>query len=139
MYLKIGWKHDAKELNSFSGAIMRNMHYYFRPGITWTKRTTKGLSFRVLPAGCVFNNRGSSLFSIDGTSSDYLWVLALLQSANFSMLCSAQLAAADAAARSYEVGIIASTPVPPVQREDKLNLAVRARKHIKKAACRLLS
>jgi len=28
------------------------MDFYFRPGVTWTHTSSRGLSVRILPAGC---------------------------------------------------------------------------------------
>ena len=78
---------------------------YFRPGLTWPRRTTSGLSLRVLPAGCVFADKGPASLVADDDPIALLAMLALTNSHAFGLLVSLQLAAADAAARSYEVGV----------------------------------
>jgi hypothetical protein len=89
---------------------------YFRPGLTWSRRTKTNLSVRVLPAGCIFGDKGPSAFVPDDSSGPLLALLALLNSTAYLALVEFQLAAGDAkkggAARSYEVGIIQGTPVP---------------------------
>jgi len=32
--------------------------YYFRPGLTWPRRTQSGLALRAMPAGCIFADKG---------------------------------------------------------------------------------
>lgn len=101
---------------------------YGRPGITWSRRTTSGLSARVLPQGCVFSDKGPSAFVEGDGSEPLLATLALMRSTPFEQALSLQLAAADKAARSYEVGIIQRTPIPEVHAEDMAALAELARR-----------
>jgi hypothetical protein len=57
-----------------------------------------------------------------------LAVLAIASSRALSLLVSLQLAAADAAARSYEVGVIQTTPVPRLSASDRQSLGRFARR-----------
>ena len=110
LHLVIDWQYDGKILGMV-GNHTPSRQYYFRPGLTWPRRTSSGMSARVLPKGCVFADKGPAAFTTG--NSDELWLtLAAVQSGPFGYLVSMQLAAADAAARSYEVGVIQSTPVP---------------------------
>ena len=101
---------------------------YFRPGLTWPRRTTSGLSLRVLPAGCVFADKGPASLIADDNPIALLALLALTNSHAFRLLVSLQLAAADAAARSYEVGVIQRTPVPIFSMAQRAQLATLARR-----------
>lgn len=125
LHLVVNWKQDGEEIKSWvvlnlsdTGTThwsrrVANSEYYFLPGLTWSSRTTSGISFRNLPAGSVFAHKGPAAFVTERTS----W-LGLLQSSSFKTLISLQLAAADAAARSYEVGLIQRTPVPSIAGSD---------------------
>ena len=121
IHLVVNWKNEGKEIRNFKderGKLRsrpQNISYFFKPGITWTRRTSSNLSFRILPAGCVFGDKGPSCF----TGNNVFWI-GILQSSAFQVLVEAQLAAGDAAARSYETGIIQSTPVPSEQLIEKI-------------------
>jgi len=111
LHLVVNWHENGKELSAFYGSVVRNPDFYFRAGLTWPRRTSSGMSARVLPKGCVFADKGPAAFTAD--NSGELWLtLATVQSGPFGYLVGMQLAAADAAARSYEVGVIQRTPVP---------------------------
>jgi hypothetical protein len=106
--------------------------HYFRPGLTWSRRTKSELSMRVLPAGCVFADKGPGAFAPDDDPESLMVLLAVSGSTPFRALVELQLAAADAkkggAARSYEVGVIQSTPVPEVSDGARKQVASRARR-----------
>lgn len=120
LYLVVNWFAGGREMSAFSGSVIRNPDFYFRPGLTWPRRTTSGMSARALPMGCVFADKGPAAFAVGGPES--IWgLLAIMQSAQFSHLVSLQLAAADSAARSYEVGVIQRTPIPSTASSDDLN------------------
>ncbi|MFM7202627.1 MAG: hypothetical protein ACKO6N_17720, partial [Myxococcota bacterium] len=101
--------------------------YFFRPGLTWPLRTQAGFGIRVMPAGCIFGHKGPAAFVAQDAPETLLGLLALLSSSTFAYLVSIQLAAADAAARSYEVGVIQRTPVPELTQEVEARLASLAR------------
>ena len=105
------------------GRYGRGAEYYFRPGLTWPRRTTSSLSVRAMPSGCIFADKGPAVFVEGDSSGVLLALLALMNSRVFSMLVELQLAAADAAARSYEVGVIERTPVPIIRSRVEKKLA----------------
>lgn len=123
--LRVSWRDEGRELKAFICAFreahgwsphwaaeLHNAQHYFRPGLTWPLRTTSGLGVRVLPSGCIFGHKGPAVF-VEANSTDKLLALcAVMNSAPFKYLVAVQVAAADAAARSYEVGVIQNTPVP---------------------------
>jgi hypothetical protein len=115
-HLMVLWDEGGKTIRAWieqqgdaESRYLRSRELYGRPGLTWPRRTTSGLSVRILPAGCNFGEKGPALF---GPIDELMTVLGLLNSAPFSALISLQLGAAEAAARSYEVGIIQRTPFP---------------------------
>jgi len=107
------------ERNEVPSRRIRSEEHYFRPGLTWPRRTTSGISFRPMPSGCIFADKGPAMFVAMNDEKELLELLALTNSALFESLVKLQLGAAAAAARSYEVGIIESTPIPE-KRDDRL-------------------
>lgn len=107
---------------------MRNFSYMGRPGLTWSRRTTSNLSVRVMPRGCVFADKGPAGFLQDDSPAEILFWIAVCNSKPFAALVELQLAAADAAARSYEVGVLQRTPVPDFDVGDRGRLAELARR-----------
>ena len=139
VHLVIQWRDDGKEAKTFVSdyrashgwsphwkAELHNPHCYFRPGLTWPRRTN-GLSFRVMPAGCIFADKGPAAFVADDDPEELLALCALLNSRAFGLLVSVQLARTELA-QSYEVGLIQQTPVPPLPSAIRLLLAAKARR-----------
>jgi len=80
---------------------------YFLKGITWTIFTTKELSTRVLPKGCVLSHVGGAAFSKKG----YEFATLLVSSTKvFRFLLSLSLGLADTGRRVYGMGTFAITP-----------------------------
>jgi hypothetical protein len=98
-----------------------NEPLYFRPGITWPRRTER-LSFRVMPRGCIFADKGPAIFLENDGRQSLLALLALVNSKPFSALVALQLARTELA-RSYEVGLIQQTPCPKLSSSDETLLA----------------
>ena len=133
-HLVVDWEQDGAEIKSgardgtLPGARPQNVEYYFRPGLTWSLRTTSGLSVRALPAGCIFGHKGPSAFLPNNDPDELLALLAVMNSVPFEALIKLQLGAATAAARSYEVGVIQRTPIPTLTNHATRNtLAALAR------------
>jgi hypothetical protein len=136
LHLLVNWRAEGADISWYGyqrrpregfGAATRGAHAYFRPGLTWPRRTN-GLSFRVLPRGCIFGDKGPAAF-VEGDSTDSLLALvALLNSQVLGYLVAVQLARTELA-QSFEVGIIQRTPVPvlmPAEVEVLAKLARRA-------------
>jgi hypothetical protein len=122
IYLSALWEPDRNTFFAFVGLPHRpslqpaSFPYYFRPGLTWPRRTN-GLSFRAMPAGCLFADKGPAAF-VEGDDSESLLALcALVNSAPFGALVALQLARTELA-QSYEVGVIQQIPVPPLTTDD---------------------
>ena len=139
VYLLVNWSGDGSEIKNNlneKGAVRSNVwmlrdtavNFFKRPGLTWPRRTTSGISVRAMPNGCIFGDKGPAVFVPDNSSDDLLALLALTNSRSFSILIELQLAAADAAARSYEVGVIQRTPVPTLTEAQRKQLASLARR-----------
>lgn len=122
-HMLLNWGHDGAELLAervttrvYKSAIVPSRELYFRPGVTWTRRTKRNLSVRVMPEGCIFGDKGPAA-ALEGDDHDELLaLLAVMNSKVFMALVELQLAAADAkpggAARSYEVGVLQGIPLP---------------------------
>lgn len=133
--LMVNWPNEGAELKTFVAARVgsasrkiQSQEYYLRPGLTWPRRTTSGLAFRVMPSGCIFSDQGPGLFADDDDTDALLCFLAILNSRIFAACVATQLAAADAAARTYEVGIILRTPMPSVGVSERQAFADLARR-----------
>ncbi|ODT04863.1 MAG: hypothetical protein ABS52_01540 [Gemmatimonadetes bacterium SCN 70-22] len=122
LHLMVNWQSDGVEIVTLTkpssdrpASRPQNTGYFSRPGLTWPRRTKSELSFRVMPRGCVFGDKGPAAFVDQDGSQALLSTLALATSKAFRSLVEFQLAAADAkaggAARSYEVGVIQRTPL----------------------------
>jgi hypothetical protein len=108
------------------GKRIYNEEYYFRPGLTWPLRTN-GLSFRVLPAGCLFGHKGPAVFVEDDAPDKLLALVGLANSSTFGILVALQLARTELA-QSYEVGLIQTTPVPDLGEADRAILSILTRR-----------
>jgi len=120
IHLLVEWGNDGEKLKAFANRRtteifgkpswsrwINNWNFYFRPGLTWPRRTQKGLSLRAMPAGCIFSDKGPVVFV---ENNDVMVLSALLSVANsqvFKSLVKLQMAFG-----SYEVGVIQRTPVP---------------------------
>lgn len=135
-HLLVHWKDDGAEAKAYLSAYrerkgwgtdwsacLNGYSHYFRPGLTWSRRTQAGLSLRVMPAGCIFADKGPAVF-VDGDTSDTLLaLLAVTNSRSFAALVELQMAFG-----SYEVGVIQRTPVPDLAQADCQALATIARR-----------
>jgi hypothetical protein len=132
IHLVVDWEPRRSTFLGFFGRPGREIErpesvgFFFRPGLTWPSRTTKGLSTRVMPPGCIFAHKGPSAFVHDDHPDTLLSLGAITNSVAFGSLVELQLAAAAAAARSYEVGVIQRTPVPVLTPEITQCLATLA-------------
>lgn len=138
-HLLIDWGNNGERLKAFAqyrthqifgvGSWSRwinNWNEYFRPGLTWPRRTN-GLSFRVMPAGCIFADKGPAAFVAEDDPEMLLALVALLNSTPFKYLVGVQLARTELA-QSYEVGLIQRTPLPDIPDAIRQQLAAQARR-----------
>jgi len=139
IHLVVRWQDDGKEAKALLSAYrerkgwgtdwsacLNGYSHYFRPGLTWPRRTN-GLSIRVLPAGCIFGDKGPAAFVEGDNPRDLLALAAITNSSAFRALVALQLARTELA-QSFEVGIIQQTPVPELSPADRDTLARLARR-----------
>jgi hypothetical protein len=133
VYLVVNWAQEGAEICHFvdpkTGKLNsrpQNTDFYFRPGLTWPRRTN-GLSFRVMPRGYIFADKGPAAFVADDAPDALLTLCTLLNSQAFGLLVSVQLARVELA-QSFEVGLIQQTPVPDLSAAQQSTLATLARR-----------
>lgn len=108
------WKSEQLRLGRITANNSKcwNEKDYLRPGLTWPLRTTL-LSVRVMPANCIFGQKGPAAFVKSNDPSKLLVLCAIINSAPFNYLISTQLARTELS-RSFEVGLIGQTPFPKI-------------------------
>jgi hypothetical protein len=110
VYLKLNWSEEGRELRGFSGSVLRNTEYYFKPGIVFPRRTSRFCP-RVFPSNAIFSNSGQVAFA----HSRKLQLLALLYALPNQALvfCSLGANPADAGGTNpqFEVGVIQKAPI----------------------------
>lgn len=138
IYLLLDWMHEAAALKAYLveyrrsrgwspnwTAELHGSEHYLRPGLTWPRRTN-GLSFRAMPSGCVFGDKGPAAFVESDSAQELLALLALVNSTAFGALVAIQLARTELA-QSFEVGLVQTTPIPNLPQADKQAVATLAR------------
>lgn len=115
---------ESKGWGSDWSACLNGYTHYFRPGLTYSLRSQKGLSFRVLPRGCIFSLVGPALFVEGDSPVRLLALLAILNSSAFRVCVAAQMAFG-----TYQVGVIQQTPIPEMSPQDESELAELAMKY----------
>ncbi|MCV2419238.1 BREX-1 system adenine-specific DNA-methyltransferase PglX [Paucibacter sp. DJ4R-1] len=129
VHLVVKWSDERQSYHGFIGTEHRplekpaSLEHFFRPGLTWARRTQGGLSLRALPAGCIFADKGPAVFVQDNPTDELLALLALVNTCAFRLFVSLQMAFG-----SYEVGVIQKTPVPTLKPSQKQTLSVLARR-----------
>jgi hypothetical protein len=128
IHLVVNWGEGGAELLSFGRGRIQNQDFYFRPGITWSVRTASGFSPRVLPEGCIFSHTGDLVW-VRGREA-CLALLGVLTSRVVAHMLEMMVASGDAvasgtAARSYEVGVVQSLPVPEIPGDQVAPMARR--------------
>ena len=77
-WVRIDWNNNGEDVKNAPGAILRNSDYFGKEGVTCTMRGSKGASFRYLPADCICDVGGSSIYP--HSTTDNFIILAILNS-----------------------------------------------------------
>lgn len=130
IHLTLWWKDSGSDLKKYVAteraarhgtphwtAWLNNHEHYFEPGLTYPKRTIKGLNVRALPKGCIFGDKGPSLVSSTFEPNLGLSLLGLMNSTPFESLVHLMMTVG-----SYEVGVIQRMPVPSLHGHDGTRL-----------------
>lgn len=137
VYLQVNWSRNGAQIKNNlneKGGIRSNVwmlrdtanNFFARPGLTWPLRTN-GLSFRVMPQGCIFGHKGPAVFVADDAPDTLLALSSLVNSQAFGLLVSVQLARTELA-QSFEVGLIQQTPLPDLSADWEKALSSLARR-----------
>lgn len=105
VYLVVFWEDNGRAIRGFPEAYIRNERYYFRPGLTWPRRTQRGFNLRVLPDGCIFADMGPAIFPHREEETFYL--LGVASSAAAEYLLRGLMSFG-----TWQVGVIKRLPVP---------------------------
>lgn len=90
-HLVIQWDSSREAYPGYLGTVHRpdvrpaSMQHFFRPGLTWPRRTD-GLSFRCMPRGCIFGDKGPAVFVSDDDEEALLVLCAIVNSLPFRAL-----------------------------------------------------
>ncbi len=129
LHLVIAWDERRSTYPGYLGTEHRpdvrpaSMQYFFRPGLTWSRRSQKGFSMRALPRDTIFGDKGPGCFHETDAADELLAALAITNSSAFRCLLALQMAFG-----SYEAGVVQSTPYPGLDIERRELLAGLARR-----------
>lgn len=111
IHLVVDWQEDGDSIRAYDGSRPQNTWYYFRPGLTWPRRTNSGFGIRVLPAGTVFADKGPAVFPQHDPAPALGWLKSrVAQSCIDTMVAAGEEVTSGSAARSYEVGLVKNLP-----------------------------
>jgi hypothetical protein len=127
VHLVVAWEERRFTYAGFFGrpgrmlAKLESSDCFFRSGLTWPRRSQKGLSLRPLPNGCIFADKSPTAFVDGDGSNELLAYLAIANSSAFRGLIALQMAFG-----SYETGVFQRTPVPALDDETRGRFAEMA-------------
>ena len=142
LHLVIDWSDEAQQCycgntTVFSCLVTKNKDKYaLRPGLTYSTRTTAPVSFRVLPAGSIFDTKGSAVFSdsVRAPGDDperLLWAACFLNCVTTQNTIDGKAVAGDGAARSYGEGLISAVPSPLTRPVDVIRFVTQVQEVIR--------
>jgi len=101
--LVVNWDQDGKEQKEFGKGRYQGQDFYFKPGITWPRANWRIRRFGLFPRGCIFADKGPSIFP--STTRPEI-VLAVLNSSLGTATMLLQTPE-----RMWEVGHVGNAPV----------------------------
>jgi len=112
IHLVVNWEKEGAEIRNFidpktgkTNSRPQNTDYYFRPGLTWPRRSYRMRSAPV-PAGSIFSHAGMMAFA---PFSELLPFLGLIGSAAFDFFV--RIRTGSFGGSQFEVGLIQQSPV----------------------------
>ncbi|TAK52338.1 MAG: type II restriction endonuclease subunit M [Gammaproteobacteria bacterium] len=129
VHLVVAWNPIRMTYLGFQGTSHRplekpaSLDFFFRPGLTWPRRSQIGLGLRCMPRGCIFAQKGPGAFIAGDDPTELLAYLAIGVSTPYIRLAQLQMAFG-----AYEVGVIQRTPVPKMSSVAKTELAILCRR-----------
>lgn len=113
----VNWENSGKEIIDYATHLyksytrtVKNMEFYFKESITWSKVSSDAISFRYKPSGHIFGDAGNSIF----TEENIYYLLGLCNSNVFSFMASAI-----SPTLNYNVGQIGNLPIIDINAELK--------------------
>ena len=113
--LVVNWENNGKEIKDYVRErypylqninwVIHDEGFFFREGLTYSRVSVKGFSVRELPKGCIYGEKGPSIFFEDPSN---IW-------AGLGLLCSGTvyvLLLMQTPSRSWEISHVASIPWP---------------------------
>ena len=104
-YLRLDWKEEHREKLKASGNGLPSLEHYFKPGLTWPRRTVRGFNLRIMPQGCIFADKGPVIFPVREQDNWFLLGLANSEAAEYLLKGLISVG-------SWEVGVVKRLPVP---------------------------
>jgi hypothetical protein len=123
LHLVVNWERNGEEMKAWAGSLYNNSHwsriiknveFYFRPGLTYTYRTSR-FSPQVMPAGSIISVRGSGIYGKDSHA-----FLGLFASTAFDFLIKILLGRDEHP--QFDMGAVNLTPIPSVDSTELLSL-----------------
>ncbi len=77
----LNWENNGEEIKQYAASLyksytrtIKNIPYYFKPGVTWSRISSSNTSFRLFDEGFIFIDAGPACFNFDkyGTNRDYI-------------------------------------------------------------------
>lgn len=103
-HLIIQWTNESRASIKDDGRL-QNVDHYFKPGLTWPRRTQRGFNLRILPTGCIFADKGPAIFPNDPDQSFY--ILGVANSSAAECILRELMSFG-----SWEVGVVKRLPMP---------------------------
>lgn len=117
-HLVVNWTGRGSEIANAPGSVIRNSEFYYRPGLTYSDRTSTHFAPRIMPPGVIISVKGSAAYS---NNEKTLWnMLGVMNSKPFSNLMDL-LVGTTSIAKSYQVGTIGRVPYPAISDNSKLS------------------
>ena len=115
--LLVNWRDEGAELravnqqhNGSTSQVRQASKYWYRPGVTYSKRSSRGFSARLMPEGTIFSSKGPAVIPTNCDVSPYALV-AILNCRTIRGLVALQANAAE-----YSTGSIKRLPWPELGR-----------------------
>jgi len=110
--LVLDWTADGAELKALvkerygsESRFIKSPEFYFRPGLTWTEKSSLGFSVRILEEGAIFNVAGPAAFPVN--ENDRFFLLGVLNSSAIAYTARAL------SGRNYGSNYVGQFPIPP--------------------------
>ena len=130
IHLLVDWENDGERIRAYEGSRPQNIDYFFRPGLTWPRRTNSGFGIRALPAGSIFADKGPGVIPSDLPQLLLAWLSSRVAQALLdAMVAAGEEVSSGGASRSYEVGLVQKLPWPGLERVDGLTKPAESLAH----------